>query len=140
MANILTDIWTKLKTDYQEFRTEWITRWNTRREMRALDQALARAKQRNSRNNATYYVMVDIRGGVSALTTKEINYFAAQGLFGPKRKLTNYDIYRMCVDMVSSNPRIIKEYNLAKSESNEQKKRTEDRRLRDRGSEGVQPD
>jgi hypothetical protein len=114
MTNILTDFGTRLKIDYQEWRTEWITRWNTYREMKRLDSAIRRGKERNARDHKTYFIIKDARGAINAMTGSDIDFWTKQGLFP---KMNYYEKLRCSIDIVTSSRRTMNQFTYAKTNS-----------------------
>lgn len=100
MANIFTDLWTKLKIDYREWRIDWISDWNFRRKQKLIRKATRRARIRNSEDGRTYYIIEDLRGGISALHKDELNYWTSKGLF---KKMTHNQLLWKAIDIITSN-------------------------------------
>lgn len=120
MANIFTDLLKRIKIDYHDYRKELIGNWNLGREAKQIDKAIKRAKFRNLRDNRTYYILKDNRGGISALTRMEINYWTARGMF---HNMNYMQLLRASIAIVTSNQTIQEQYNqeqLRKENNHEQ--------------------
>lgn len=108
MANIFTDLWTRIKFDYQEYRQHLIDNWNLRREARQIRKAIHRAKLFNAEDGRTYYILKDIRGGISALNSEGIKYWTAKGLIP---KMNYLQLLKAAIGIVTSNESIREQYN-----------------------------
>lgn len=108
MASIFTDLWMRVKIDYQEYRQELIANWSLRRENRQVEKARRRARIRNQGDGRTYYILKDRRGGISALNSDEIKFWTAKKMFP---KMNYLQLLRTAKGIVTSNESIIKQYN-----------------------------
>ena len=119
MGNIFKDIWTRIKVDYHDYRQELTGTWNLKREAKQIDKAVKRAKFRNSQDGRTYYIVRDVRGGISALTRDQINYWVVKKMFP---KMNYLQLLTNAIAIVTSNETIRNQYNQIqlKKENDEQ--------------------
>ncbi len=108
MGNIFKDIWTRIKVDYHDYRQELTGTWNLKREAKQIDKAVKRAKFRNSQDGRTYYIVRDVRGGISALTRDQINYWVVKKMFP---KMNYLQLLTNAIAIVTSNESIREQYN-----------------------------
>lgn len=99
MPNILNDLWTRIKTDYADWRRDQITQRSFRVKQKMIRKALKRAIERNKEDKRTYYIMEDLRGGISALHKDDLNFWTARGLFP---KMTQREVLGKAIDIVTS--------------------------------------
>lgn len=108
MSNIFKDIWTRLRIDYHDYRQELTGGWNLKREVKQIDKAVKRARFRNSKDGRTYYILKDIRGGISALTSEDIKYWTSHKMFP---KMNYLQLLKRSIAIVTSNESIREQYN-----------------------------
>lgn len=105
---ILKDFWTRLKIDYHDYRQELTGGWNLKREAKQIDKAVKRARFRNSQDGRTYYIIKDVRGGISALTSDQVKYWTARKMFP---KMNFMQLLERSIAIVTSNQSIREQYN-----------------------------
>ena len=108
MGNIFKDIWTRVKVDYHDYRQELVGGWNLRREAKQMDKAVKRAKFRNSTDGRTYYILKDVRGGISALTSDQVKYWTTRRMYP---KMNFMQLLEKSIAIVTSNKSIREQYN-----------------------------
>lgn len=81
MSNILTLVKQKISIDWQEWRSAKIAEWNVRRDNRMIHRAVKRARIKIQSGGGTYYVMRDVNGYINEVTSSQLKYFTARGLF-----------------------------------------------------------
>lgn len=110
MANIFTDVWTRLKIDYQEYRNYLISIWNVKRDNKAIRRAMRRAEEKNLLDGRTYYIMRDRFGGINELNSAQLLYFTRKGLFTKDQYKRRFD---HAIAVVTSNKKIREQYHQA---------------------------
>jgi hypothetical protein len=119
MGNIFKDLLTRIKIDYHDYRQELTGKWNLRREARQIEKAKQRARFRNSKDGRTYYIIKDKSGAISALTSDQVKFWTAQGMFP---KMNYMQLLKSAIAIVTSNESVLEQYNQEqlKNESYEQ--------------------
>lgn len=105
--NIFKLIADRIKVDYYDWMTQFKGEWYSRKEARLVKAAKRRAEIKNRADGRTYYIVVDIRGGVNALNSSEIKKFQKMGLFP---KWNAYQLLSNSRAIVTSNKQIFEQY------------------------------
>jgi len=110
MSNILTDLKTKIRIDWIEWRAYRQSVWNVKRDRKAIERAIKRAKMKNANDGRTYYILKNVGGGFDEVNSIDLKNLRAKKV----RYFPMYQDYnqmlRQCFAVITKNNVIRKSY------------------------------
>lgn len=99
-AGLFREFWTKIKIDWQEWRSYKNSVWNVRRDKKQIERAIHRARLKNQADGRTYYILRNLSGGFDEASSHDLKLLKAN-------KVKYFPSYRNYEHMISQTFAII---------------------------------